>query len=221
MDKTYTFFENNKLSPLTKTRDIYREIRTWDMVESRAISFWSKNLKTSSDANWSNIWKFKLIKVQDNALIQFNYRFIYDILITPDNLFRWKIKESNKCPFCIEVGSLLHTFYYCPVLKSFWNYIENIVKRYTYDRSFIIDAQILIYGFDFSKANLIDLIINYALLSIYRTMLLFHEERYYLENKFAVMFKSIIKKRFQIEKYKTKQCVFSNDTEWMKIINLL
>ena len=68
-------------------------MRTWDTTESRAISFWTKTLKTSINANWSNIWTFKLIKVQDNALIQFNYKFMYDILITSKNLFNWKMKR--------------------------------------------------------------------------------------------------------------------------------
>ena len=221
LENKYVFFKHDKLSPLTKTKDIYREMRTWNTTESRAISFWTQTLKTSTNANWKNIWNFKLIKVQDNALIQFNYKFMYDVITTLKNLFNWKIKNHNKCPFCIEIGSLLHMFYYCPVLKSFWKYVEYIVKRYTYDITLTIDPEILIYGFDFSKANLIDLIINYALLSVYRTMLLFYEGRYYAENEFVIMFKSIIKKRYQIEKLKTKQCAFSNAAEWVKLINLL
>ena len=60
---------------------------------------------------------------------------------------------------------------------------------------------------------------NYALLSIYRTMLFFYEGSYYAENEFVIMFESIIKKRYLIEKL--KQCVFSNAAAWVKLINLL
>ena len=32
-------FETIKLSPLTKSKDIYKEMRSWDTTESRAIQF--------------------------------------------------------------------------------------------------------------------------------------------------------------------------------------
>ena len=72
-------------------------------------------------------------------------------------------------------------FYYCSILGSFWRYIENTIKRYAYNATFVIEPPILIYGFDFSNANLIDLAINYALWYIYRTLLLFHQKGYYTD----------------------------------------
>ena len=186
-------FENIKLLPLTKTKDIYRVICSWDQVESRAILFWTETLRPNNEINWSNIWTFKLKTVQDNALIHFNFKFMYNILPTPKNLFKWQQKE-NKCQFCNEIGSLLHMFYYCPILSFFWKYIENIVKRYSFDATFVIEPQMLIYGFDFSKANLIDLSINYAILAIHRTILLLNQGKKYTGNEFIIMFKSILKK---------------------------
>ena len=194
---------------------------SWDMVESRAVSFWTNILKTRNEINWNNIWTFKLIKVQDNALIHFNFKFMYNILPSPKNLFKWKKKENMKCQFCDEIGSLLHMFYHCPILSLFWKYIENIVKRYCYDQTFVLEPQMLIYGFDFSKTNLIDLVINYALLTIYRILLLLNQGKANTRNEFIIMFKSNIQKRFQTEKFKRKQCIFTDLTDWIRLINVL
>ena len=73
-------FDNIKLLPLTKTKDIYRVICSWEQVESRAILFWTETLRPNNEINWSNIWTFKLKTVQDNALIHFNFKFMYNIL---------------------------------------------------------------------------------------------------------------------------------------------
>ena len=55
-------------------------MRSWDTTESRAIQFWTKKFRISNIVNWINIWTFKLKKVQDNALIHFNFKFMYNIL---------------------------------------------------------------------------------------------------------------------------------------------
>ena len=176
-------------------------MRSWDTTESRAIQFWTKKLRISNIVNWINIWTFKLKKVQDNALMNFNFKFMYNILPSPDFFLKWVKKENDKCIFCDEAGSLLHMFYYCSILGSFWRYVENTINKYSYNATFVIEPHILIYGFDFSKENLIDLAINYALLSIYRTLLMFHQKGHYTNytgNEFTIMFKFMIKRRFEI-----------------------
>ena len=79
----------------------------------------------------------------------------------------------------------------------------------------------MIFGFDFSKENLIDLIINYALLAIYRKVLLINQGKTFSGQELIVMFKFIIKKRFQIEKIKRKQHLFIDQAEWVQLMNKL
>ena len=115
----------------------------------------------------------------------------------------------------------MHVFYYCTILSQFWKYIEDIVKKYSYNTAFQLEPQIFIYGFNFKNANLIDLVINYALLSIYRVALLHKQGKTPNRNEFIMMFKLIIKKRFQIEKHKRKQRLFVDLIAWEQLLNVL
>ena len=68
---------------------IYRDLVTLEQLPSRAIEFWNNILpQTDLLVNWGDTWLFKLKQVKDNALIQFNFKFMYNILPTPVNLFK-------------------------------------------------------------------------------------------------------------------------------------
>ena len=218
----YTFFEQNmSLSPTTSTKQIYKELQKLQISESRATLFWANIFRIkNSDINWQNLWKFKLHTVQDNTLVQFNFRFMYNILITPDNLFKWRKKDTNRCSLCAEIGTISHMFYYCITLCPFWKYIENVIRKFSYDNSFTLKPQMMIYGFDYTKNNLVDLIIHYALLSIYRCSMLFVQNEV-STNELKSMFKIVIRKRFHIEKNKKKQRLFTDITDWERLMNVL
>ena len=78
----------------------------------------------------------------------------------------------------------------------------------------------MIYGFDYTKNNLVDLIIHYALLSIYRCSMLFVQNEV-STNELKSMFKIVIRKRFHIEQNKKKQRLFTDITDWERLMNVL
>ena len=55
---------------------------------------------------WGPLWLFKLRYVRDNYLIQFNLKFMYNILRTPVNLFKWELKETT-CYYCNQTGTII------------------------------------------------------------------------------------------------------------------
>ena len=92
-------------------KKIYTELIKLMQKPSRAVDFWNNTLQTNFTIKWDSLWLFKLKYVRDNYLIQFNFKFMYNILPTPVNLFKWKIKENNLCYYCNKPGTIIHVFF--------------------------------------------------------------------------------------------------------------
>ncbi len=45
-----------------------------------------------------------------------------------DHLYRWKIKQSNKCVACDEIETLHHAIYDCPIAKESIRSIETVIN---------------------------------------------------------------------------------------------
>ena len=71
----------------------YRDLVKLEQLPLRAMEFWNDTLpQTDLTVNWSDTWLFKLKQFKDNYLIQFNFKFMYNILQTPVNLFKWTLR---------------------------------------------------------------------------------------------------------------------------------
>ena len=74
--------------------------------------------------DWSQNFKraFKITK--EPYLQSFQYKILNRILNNKDNLFKWKITQSNECNICKEVDGVEHHLFYCADSKLFWNRIK-------------------------------------------------------------------------------------------------
>ena len=76
-------------------KKVYTELIKLIQKPSRAVDFWNKTLQTNVTIKWDSLWLFKLKYARDNYLIQFNFKFMYNILPTPVNLFKWKNQRKQ------------------------------------------------------------------------------------------------------------------------------
>ena len=54
---------------------------------------------------------------------------MYNILPTPVNLFKWKLKDNDLCEHCRETGHIIHAFFYCKEVNLFWKFVEEIIRN--------------------------------------------------------------------------------------------
>ena len=60
----------------------------------------------------------------------FQFKFLHRKLATNCFLLKTGIKSNDQCSFCKESSeTLLHLFWECPLVKSFWNEIGNRMKN--------------------------------------------------------------------------------------------
>ena len=63
--------------------------------------------------------------LRDTKLQEFQFKLLYDILITNYWLKRFELSETDACTFCgIECESLLHLFWSCRYAADFWSEVE-------------------------------------------------------------------------------------------------
>ena len=71
-----------------------------------------------------------LFYANESKLRVFQFKFLHRKLATNCFLFKTGIKSNDQCSFCKESSeTLLHLFWECPLVKSFWNEIGNWMKN--------------------------------------------------------------------------------------------
>ena len=162
------------------------------------------------------MWNFKLKGVQDYRLVQFNFKFLYNILPTPQNLHRWKIKDNSICTACDVEGTLFHVYFYCRKIEGFLKYIERLLRKVT-GETFNLNYEYFVYGYNLKTDNgLIDLLLNYALFAIFKVWMLKDPSQMVLRD-FVEHFIRLIRNRYEIEQKKKKQKMFVKLEKWKEI----
>ena len=96
---------------------------------------------------------------------------MYNILPTPVNLFKWKLKDNALCQYCHETGHIIHVihvFFYCKEIPLFWKFV---IIRSTIPRNYQFKPFHVVYNWcdtiqETNSIETIHLLMNYALFSI-------------------------------------------------------
>ena len=111
-----------------------------------AVGNWNK--KYNIELEWDVIFSKCAKTSNDIKLRWFQARLIHRILPTNKFLFFCKIKESPMCTFChVEEESILHLFWECPVVLTFWEKIERLLQEKCHICARLkISEQLVIFG---------------------------------------------------------------------------
>jgi hypothetical protein len=67
---------------------------------------------------WSSIWNLQV----PNPIKMFLWCACNDILPTRKNLFKRRVIDDDKCPWCyLEEETTAHAIWFCPAAKDVWN----------------------------------------------------------------------------------------------------
>ena len=80
---------------------------------------WEKEL-TSGNIDWkakfNNIGKI----CHENRLREFNFKLLHRLTVTKKELCTYGVNDENRCPYCEEPDSILHTFVECHYTQTFY-----------------------------------------------------------------------------------------------------
>ena len=94
------------------------------LCKAKRENVFGKNIK------WKTIWKTIHSGVIDNWDFDRIYKLIRKVSAVRKNLYHWRIVPTPAYLGCANVGSILHTFFYCPKTKNVIKNIEPIFKKH-------------------------------------------------------------------------------------------
>ena len=97
---------------------------------------------------------------KENKLREFYCKFIYRVVVTKKELFRFNIKPDSNCVYCGEADSIDHTFMECQFTKSF---TQKVLQWFNANNNsnFILNVEDVLFGL-FSASNMLTKKLNYT-----------------------------------------------------------
>ena len=112
--------------------------------------------------NWKIIYSLPAKCCSNTKLHWFQYRITHRILATNDFLLKIKVRENNLCTFCgLFPEKIEHLFWYCHVVREFWETIERWVSQ-SGQILLNINKQLAIFGITYNIIS--NKAINYILI---------------------------------------------------------
>ena len=100
-----------------------------DKISTRPYmeKIWEKRFKiTITTTEWSRIYLDRIHILPCHKLKQFQYKLINNIIVSKEELFKWKRSHTNKCSLCGEMETVQHIYYYCANSKEIWAKVNNV-----------------------------------------------------------------------------------------------
>ena len=81
------------------------------------------------NTDWSEVYMRPFMLVIDSKTIEFQYRFLHDVIVNHYWLFKWKLVESSCCTLCHNgEENIQHMFWGCVYVATFWHSFNRIFK---------------------------------------------------------------------------------------------
>ena len=83
-----------------------------------------------AELNWGEIFCKPILTTKDTQLRWFQFRILHRSLPTGCYLYLRHLTETPICDFCShEEETLLHLFWECPAVQSFWSDVSALISR--------------------------------------------------------------------------------------------
>ena len=147
----------------------------------------------------------------------FQYKIIHDILPVNYRLYKWKVKDSDRCSYCfLQKETVEHLFVECTVAITFYKNVQNWAKSIN-----IILPELNSYNvlFGITPWNKNNALANHFLL-VYKQILFYHKEKgsnYSLLPHFINKLNTVVHLERIIAKSKNK--LTTHDKKWKQFLS--
>ena len=112
---------NKNLKPLTKgtNKETNYTLMQKYIKLPTSIEKWVIIFPFLEKEDWSQFFQRAFEITKEPYLQSFQYKILNRIFNNKDNLYKWKISQSNECGVCKEVDGVEHHLFYCVDSKLF------------------------------------------------------------------------------------------------------
>ena len=150
------------------------------------------------------------MKLQQNKKIaEFHYKLLHKILPSQENLYKWKILNSENCRFgCNEKGSYQHMFLTCQYISPYIKKLENILQVIGFHTK--LTYRILLFGYKaiYPAYDTFNTLLSNIFLALYRYWL--HDNKQVDLNMWLPSHLNLQKKIYEELKDKRKVQLFDD-----------
>jgi hypothetical protein len=107
-----------------KMKDVYLTMVMRDRENNVMILKIAKWLPHQT-IDWKNVYSRAHVKSVNVKTKEFQYKFLNDVLPTNYWLYKWKLRENDKCTFCkVDSENIEHLFFSCVHVQRLWRTIQ-------------------------------------------------------------------------------------------------
>lgn len=152
---------NNSIINLkkAKSRAFYDEYILLCSKEPTAVIKWIENVNTTEDEFYRSYPAVKRT-CGETKLLDFHYKTLHGYLAVGTNLYKWKLRESDKCSHCSDRDTITHCLFSCPTTRAWLNEIYAYLE-YHGIRTGNMDVRQFMFGTQSKPLNLILTIVKY------------------------------------------------------------
>ncbi|MEC7840051.1 MAG: reverse transcriptase family protein [Chlamydiota bacterium] len=100
-------------------------------TEPHATSIWNRKFNTQITEGH---WLVAINSTKETRLRTLHWKIVSNIYPTAILLQKMGLRETNKCPSCLEVDYIEHFFYECREVQELWKEVERLVETETSHR---------------------------------------------------------------------------------------
>ena len=155
-----------------------------------------------NNLNWNLIYKKCHKTTIDCHLKWLQLRILYRVIATNRYLMLKTVKDNSNCTFCMNAEeTITHFFWECPIINNFWKELfQQLRNSCLHIVNLNLSAELIIFG---TKENVItDNVFDYIIL-IAKNYVYSCKWKERLEIPNVLVFKRILKNRFNIERYRS------------------
>ena len=150
-----------------KSCEFYKLLMKQTCKKSHMEKYWT-NLFQDTPL-WKIVYENRIKNIGDKKLADFHFKLIHKILPSQENLFKWKISNSNNCRFgCTQVENYNHLFISCPKVQHLITSIENTLKHLGFTLKMSMKTLIFGHKLTYKAYSDVNKLISYIFYNIYK-----------------------------------------------------
>jgi len=115
----------------TKSKEIYHSLLKRIESTPNCIEAWNKRLPhTLTPEDWAYIFTLPKATVCDTKIIAMQYKILHRVYATNSIISKWDSSKGETCPSCKQKANIIHNFFSCTEVQTFWLHLERNFARY-------------------------------------------------------------------------------------------
>ena len=164
---------------------IYNKLVQKKIEKPTSVKNWDRSIVDHERSDLQSTYCFIFQYLEENKLKIFRWKLLHFLIPKKQLLCKWKLTNNSLCNFCNIEEDYFHYLMTCPYLKTFWDSIHHIFKKYGMEIK--IKLKHIVFGYKISDSQYYDFNYFFTIVgyTIYKTYYV-SEQKTKLSNVYTI-----------------------------------